>query len=311
MPRAVAWLRIARLPLYPTVFLVYATGVAAAAVRLGSFDWTCAILAAACLFAIEFATMLTNEHFNFAIDTVNENYGPFTGGSRVIVEGALTRDEVIRAVSAAVIGVGVLSALLVVNSPPAARRAVLVLVGAGVVLGLGYSAPPLQLSRRGFGEITVAFLHGTYAMMVGWVTQGGRPVDAIPFLLSMPVFWAGVAAATLAGIPDRMADAAARRKTYAVIFGARQAAGVAIAAAVAAGIAGVLLWRDGIVAGAFGVVFVLALVHGLVLCAVLVRFIRSGDTGGRIDSILLNALGYVAWFALVPFAYFLHLALRS
>ncbi len=308
--KPVAWLRVARLRFYPIGLVMVATGALWGAGSTGSFDWTRAALAGACWVLIQFATVLTNEHFDVPADRENERFGPFTGGSRMIVDGALTHDDVIRAVAGAVIGTGVISGLLVAVSPAPARAAVLVLVAVGVVLGLGYTAPPLKLGYRGFGEITVSFLHSTYAMLLGWVAQGGRPTHPIPFLVSMPVFWAVLAAKTLTGIPDRAADATVRKKSYAVIFGPGQSAGIAIVAALAASVAGVLLWKDRIVAGWFGAAYLLTVPHALILAGLLVRFIRSGDADRRMDRPIATALTFTLWFGLIPLAYVLWLASR-
>jgi 1,4-dihydroxy-2-naphthoate polyprenyltransferase len=308
--KPVAWLRIARLRFYPIGLVMVATGAVWGAGSAGSFDWTRAVLAGLCWLLIQFATVLTNEQFDVATDRENTNFGPFTGGSRMIVDGALAHDAVIRAVAGAVIGIGVVSGLLVAVSPAPARAAVIVLVALGVVLGLGYTAPPLKLGYRGFGEITVAFLHSTYAMLLGWVAQGGRPAHPIPFLVSMPVFWAVLAAKTLTGIPDRESDAAVRKKSYAVIFGPKQAAGIAIVAALSASVAGLLLWKDRVVAGWFGAAYLLAVPHALILCAVLVRFIRFGGAGRRMDRSIAAALTFTLWFGLIPLATVLWLASR-
>jgi 1,4-dihydroxy-2-naphthoate octaprenyltransferase len=307
IPKPVAWLRVARLQFYPMVVFVYGAGAAAAA-GPGGIDWARAILAYACLALIEFATVLTNEHFDYASDVVNRNAGPFTGGSRMLVEGALTHAEVIRAVAIAVAMLGVVSGFLLARSPVEVRIPLLVLIAAGAVLGLGYTAPPLKLSYRGLGEIDVAFTHSTYAILVGWVAQGGSPASQVPYLLGMPVFCAVLAANTLAGIPDHAADASAGKKSYSVIFGPAAAAVIAVVAAAAAATAGLLLWRDGIVSGWPGAAFVFGIPHAIGLAVLLVRFIRSGNHDRRIDSIMATALGFIMWFGLIPFVYFLWFA---
>jgi 1,4-dihydroxy-2-naphthoate polyprenyltransferase len=300
-----AWLRVARLQFFPVVFFVFGAGAIAASLRTGVFEWTRFISAYLCLFLIELATILTNEHFDYQSDARNKNAGPFTGGSRMIVRGVLSHDEVLRAVTFAVIALGAVSGVLLSQTPREQHWPTFVLTVLGVVLGLGYTAPPLKLSYRGYGEITVAFTHGTYAMLFGWVTQGGDWRNPLPYLLSMPVFCAVLATNTLAGIPDRAADASVGKRSYGVIFGPASAAIIAALAALAASAAGVTLWSDGIVPGRFGLVFWLTVPHALALAVVLARFARSGRFDRRIDAILVNALSFILWFALIPFAYFL------
>ncbi len=305
IPRPIAWFRVARLQFYPMVIFVYGAGAIAAALAGGAFDWTRALLAYACLFLIEFATVLTNEHFDYEGDLRNRNASPFTGGSRMLVVGALRRQEVQRAATGAIVVLLAAAGLLLFRTPADQRLPVAVLVVLGAVLGLGYTAPPLKLSYRGYGEIVVSFTHSTYAMLFGWVSQGGDWHDPLPYLVSMPVFCAVFAANTVAGIPDHAADASVNKRSYSVIFGPTRAAFIASFAAVAASVGGITLWMDGLVPGSFGLVFFLTVPHALALAFVLTRFARSGNYDRRIDSIMINALNFIMWFGLIPFAYFL------
>jgi 1,4-dihydroxy-2-naphthoate octaprenyltransferase len=308
-PGPVAWLRAARPDAFPIVFLLFGAGAAAGALDVRAFDLTRALVGYVCLALIQFASVLTNEHFDYAGDILNRNAGRFSGGTRVIVEGALSHDSVLRGVAASIALLGAASGLLLAISPHDIRIPVLVLLAAGVVLGLGHTAPPLQLSHRGYGEINLAFTHGAYPVLAGWVVMGARAADPLPWLVGVPAFWALFSARTLAGIPDIAADRAVRRRTYAVIFGPRSAGVLAVCAAAAAGIAGVLLWRDRVVSGWPGMAYLAAAAHALVLAAAVIAFVRSGDHDRRIDGILANAHAFVLWFGLIPFVYFVRLAL--
>lgn len=305
IPRPVAWFRIARLQFYPMVILVYGAGAIAAASHAGVFDWTRALLAYACLFLIEFATVLTNERFDYPGDVRNRNASPFTGGSRMLVVGALEDAAVRRAVIGALVALAVTAGVLLSQSLHGQRAPTTVLLLLGVVLGLGYTAPPLKMSYRGYGEIVVAFTHSTYVMLVGWVVQGGGWRDPLPYLVSLPIFCAVFSANTVAGIPDHAADQSVGKRSYSVIFGPSRAAFVASVAAMAASVGGITLWMDGIVAGKFGLLFFLTVPHALALSVVLARFARSRDYDRRIDPIMINALNFIMWFGLIPFAYFL------
>lgn len=307
MSKPSAWLRAARLELYPIVFLMVGAGAAAGALDARAFDATRALLAWACLFLIQLAAVLTNEHFDYPGDAVNRNPGRFSGGSRVIVAGALTHEEILRGVAIAIALLGAASGLLLAVSPHEARIPTLVLLALGVALGLGHTAPPLKLSHRGFGEINAAFTHGILPALTGWVTQGGAVADPLPWLVAMPAFCACLAHRTLCGIPDIRADGAVKRRTYAVTFGARGATGVAVFAALAASLAGVLLWQDGIITGAYGAATLVTIPHALALSWVAISRVRAGADEPRMDGTLLNALLFTLWFGLIPFAYFVEL----
>jgi len=303
--KTLAWVRIARLQFYPMVAIMYGAGAAAARVHTGHFDWTLCLLTYLCLFLIELATVMTNEYFDYASDVENRNAGPFTGGSRMLVVGALSFAEVRRAVVTATVALVVVTAGIVAVAPDGRGGLIAALLALGLVLGIGYTAPPLRLSYRGLGEIDVAFTHSIYVLALGYVAQTGAWNDPLPYLLALPAFFAVLSANTLAGIPDRSADLTVGKRSYSVVFGARSAAVIAMTAALAAALAGVWLWASGTVDGRIGLAFFATVPHALALVAALVRFVRSGSHDRRIDPIMINALNFIVWFGLIPLVYYL------
>jgi 1,4-dihydroxy-2-naphthoate octaprenyltransferase len=297
--RAAAWLRIARLHFYPPVLVLYLVGALAARREGAAFDAGQCLLGATYLFLVVLATSMANEYVDHAADRVNANAGPFSGGSRVLVEGRLGAPAVRTAIVLAV-GLAVLAGSVLVARAPAARApAMSAMALAALVLGLGYTMPPLKLSFRGLGEPDVAFLHSIFVAVFGSVVQTGAST-ATPLLLSLPCFFAVLGAITLAAIPDHAADTTIGKRSWSVRFGRRAAAAVAAAAAILAALTGLWLWLGGRVPGRPGAAFLPAAAHGLVLCGALVRARRGRALEGRIDGLLLNALTYTLWFTLIP-----------
>jgi len=117
--KAAAWLKGLRLHFYPMTWLAYTAGALAASPVEGVFGNPLFWLGYLCLFLLEVAAVLTNEAVDFQSDRSNRFYSTFTGGSRVLVEGLLSRREIS-------IGIGV--ALLAFwpvrrGSSPGCRRA--------------------------------------------------------------------------------------------------------------------------------------------------------------------------------------------
>jgi 1,4-dihydroxy-2-naphthoate octaprenyltransferase len=286
------------------VIITYGVGAAIASAQTGHFNWTLCILGWACLFLIELATVMSNEYLDYASDRVNENAGPFTGGSRMLVDGPLSFPEVRRAIIAVLILFVAVATALITILPPERRLVVTAWLLLGVALGLGYTAAPLRLSYRGLGEIDVAFTHSAYVILVGYVVQTGVSSNPLPWLVSIPSFLAVLSANTLAGIPDHAADASVNKRSLSVLLGHRAAAVVAIISALAASVTGVWLWRAGVVDGRIGTVFALTVVHAIALAAALLGFLRSGNYDRRIDPIMINALNFIIWFGILPLIYF-------
>jgi 1,4-dihydroxy-2-naphthoate octaprenyltransferase len=187
-------------------------------------------------------TVFLNEWFDFDSDRINRNAGPFTGGSRVLVDGRLDwtamRKGILLSAGAAVAALGT----LVAASPAASGSAIAVLYTLFAILAVGYTVPPLQLSYHGLGEIDVALTHSAGAILAGYVVQGGGWTDSAPWLLALPVGVAVLPSILLAGCPDYDADQAVAKRTLVVILGKHGAVRLAMAACVAAPMLAALLW---------------------------------------------------------------------
>ena len=130
---------------------------------------------------------------------------PFTGGSRFIQNGVLTPTQTKKfaLILFALVAGGGLTLLLVSQ-----RWELLNLGLIAVTLGWGYSAPPLRLNSRGWGEISVA---AGFTLMVVGNAMLQQPSVAI--LASRIALSYGLLLAALLYVnqfPDRQADARER-----------------------------------------------------------------------------------------------------
>jgi 1,4-dihydroxy-2-naphthoate polyprenyltransferase len=296
-----AWLAALRLQFYPMTFLAYAAGSAGAmwfgaAWSAGTF-W----LGYTILFCVEAAAVLANEIYDYRSDVINRNAGPFTGGSRVLVEKRLSTRELGRGTAVALFVAVIATVLLVLKS----GFAVLLVLGPLSLLALGYTVPPLKLCHRGLGEVTVAATHSAGVILCGYVIQGGLVTHAFPWLLSLPLFLAVLAAIILAGIPDLPADRDAGKRTLSVRIGARPAALAAMLAAVTAAVVAVVMEHWGWLPGLYQGAPFLILPHVVLLCTVLVGLWKTKPPA-RIDLPIGCALSYLIWFAAFPLYHLLH-----
>src|SRR4051794_15364333 len=86
--RIAAWTAALRLQFHPMTLIAYTLGALAAAahgIAPGPY-WT----GFACLFLLEVATVLSNDLFDLPSDRLNRHAGPFSGGSRGLVEGRVS-----------------------------------------------------------------------------------------------------------------------------------------------------------------------------------------------------------------------------
>ena len=298
-----AWISAARLQFYPMTFIAYSLGAVIAYRNLELFNSKVYLLGYLVIFLIELLTVLSNEYYDYKTDEANKNFGIFTGGSRVLVEEKLSFKEIKSGMLIVFILLLVSSILLLSTSVPLLKAVFLILIG--IVLGVGYTAPPLKFSYKSLGELDVAITHSPYVILCGYLFQGGGTFDPLPWIFSLPLFLAVFAAITLAGIPDYDADKAASKKSLAVTFGIQNAALLAIALVVFAAATNVLLKDYKTLNYTVQTLLLGSVFHGVVLILRIRKFVLEGDYYTKIDKILLLALSYIPWYGVIPIVYFL------
>lgn len=166
-------------------------------------NWTTAILSLVAAVLLHAGINVLNDYYdslNGTDDNNDERIFPFTGGSRFIQNEVMTQQQTL------VYGVWLMLAVVVAGSYLVAVTGMsLFWLGlAGIVIGWGYSAPPLRLNSRGLGELCV--LTGFSLLPLGaWLVQTGNlSMDVVAVALP-----SGLLTANLLFInqfPDRKAD---------------------------------------------------------------------------------------------------------
>ncbi len=189
----------------------------------GPIAWDWLVVTALGVLSIEAAKNASGEIFDWESGAdqavADEGRSPFSGGKRVLIDGLLTRQQLLSFASIAY-GLGAATAVLIMlfREPLAAAPAL-----AGIVLAYIYHAPPLKLAYRGLGEAAVALVYGPLICAGTYVVQrGGFPAHVI--LAAIPLGVAIAAFLLINEFPDRRADAAAGKRTLVVWMGPQRAA---------------------------------------------------------------------------------------
>lgn len=143
---------------------------------------------------------------------------PFTGGSRFIQNGVLSRGQTAR-FGFALLLAGVAVGLLLLQQ---SGIGLLWLGLAGTLIAWAYSAPPLSLNSRGFGELCIAIAFGVLIIVGSDYVQRGE-FHLFPLLAAIPY---GLLTSSLLYInqfPDREADERAGKHHLVVRFGVQRA----------------------------------------------------------------------------------------
>lgn len=189
----------------------------------GAVDMLVLVLALLATAAVHAASNVFNDvgdDINGSDPGNSERIHPFTGGSRFIQNGVMTRAQMLR------FSLYLFALAVVLGGALVAIKGVTVLwLGlAGIALGLFYSMPVVQLVARGIGELAVAVAFGVLPVSgAAWLATGR--FDTTVLWLSVTVGLWVAAILQINEVPDITADAAAGKRTMAVRLGAR---GVAI-----------------------------------------------------------------------------------
>ena len=291
------WIQALRLQFYPMTFIAYLAGALGASLeRPFGWHWIAFLLGYICLFFVEAATVFANDLFDYESDRRNRFFGPFSGGSRVLVDRKISRLGLMAgAIVAATIGISA-GAIAIWFAPSATIMGCLLFVFVGV-LAIGYTVPPLKLSHRGLGELDVCFTHSFGVILFGYLLQGGQPLDSFPWLLGLPLFCAILPAILLAGIPDREADESTGKRTLVVMLGEQRTIQLAMTfIVVSVGLA--MLWSfKGLPQSAFTGLGWIVVPHGIWLIWKLGQHLTRSEPVRRIDGIIALALLFIFWFA--------------
>ncbi|MEZ4369918.1 MAG: prenyltransferase [Polyangiaceae bacterium] len=156
--------------------------------------------------------VFANDYADAEADQLNTTYNLFSGGSRVIPQGKLSRSSLGRAAL-------LMAALLLIYAAAVGLMADVSvwfpLTLAALFLLWAYSFPPIRLSFRGGGELLQALGLGVVLPLIGFSAQTGGLGD-LSWTSLMPAFLIGYAGNITTALPDHPADAATGKFTYAV-----------------------------------------------------------------------------------------------
>lgn len=225
-----------RLPFLTATLVPVALGGAVAA-RHHVFRWGWFLLALVAAAAVHLGLNMANDLFDQAsgADEANATPTPFSGGSRVLQYGLVSR----RGMLTGCVGLYVLAVGIGAYLAAARGWGLLGIGAAGVFLSLAYTAPPFRLVHRGLGEPVTALGFGP-VMAVGtfYACAGHWSWETV--VASIPVAVLIALVLYVNQIPDRAGDAAAGKRTL-IVRWSPSAVLAAYAAAVVAAFAAVVV----------------------------------------------------------------------
>jgi 1,4-dihydroxy-2-naphthoate octaprenyltransferase len=160
--------------------------------------------------AVQLMTHFINEYYDVERDRLVTTRTLFSGGSGVLPADRLEmRVAVWGAVVCAVVGTAV---TLTIGWPTALVYAI------AIVIGYGYSTPPLRLMTRGLGEFIAGLTVALLTPLAGYGVAAGR-LSASVLWLGLPLLATSLAFMITVEIPDYEADHATGKRNWVVRLG--------------------------------------------------------------------------------------------
>lgn len=183
----------------------------------GSFDAGLFLLALLAIVTLNIGVNMANDYFDHISgnDQANRNPGPFSGGSRYIQKNILSPKATLMAALIALTFASIVGMIIVLLTK---SLLILVLGVVGLLGGFFYTAPPVKLSYRSAGELTIALLLGLLAVYGAYLLQA-KTLDTVPLLPAVIISIHVFLVILINEFADVAADAAAGKKTLVVRFG--------------------------------------------------------------------------------------------
>ncbi len=214
-----AWIQAARPLAHANLAMPLLVGEVLGWALLGEWDLRLVLLTHLAVVLDQLFIVFANDVADEESDRANKHATPFSGGSRVLVEGKISSRALRRASWIAALALLGLAATMALGMD---RPLLFPLWVAGIALMWAYSYPPLRLSYRGYGEVAQGLGLGVVLPVIGFYTVTGS-LDAMPWPAVAPLFILGFAGNINTALPDVQPDAATEKRTWPVRFGAARA----------------------------------------------------------------------------------------
>ncbi|TRO54924.1 prenyltransferase [Candidatus Bathyarchaeota archaeon] len=215
---AIKLLKIIRVHIVAGGVLAFSLGALLALASGGSFNPALVVSAYGVVLLGDLSSHYSNDYFDVEVDRHIKQKKIFAGSAILVNHPNLRSFS--KAISIALLvcaNVLALSIFLFLGAP---IEIFIVIAGASLV-GWFYSAPPLRLSSRGFGELAVACVTGFAIPGLGYLAVRGQ-FDPLFFYLAVPFVMYGLMLSLSLEAPDAEIDQKGGKRNFVVRKGERK-----------------------------------------------------------------------------------------
>jgi 1,4-dihydroxy-2-naphthoate octaprenyltransferase len=209
------WLMAVRAPFFTASLIPVLVGTALSS-RLGNFHFIKLLFALFIVVSCHAGANLINDYFDaIGSDPLNQSPTPFSGGSRLIQQGVLSRKAYYKGANI-LYGVAFLTVSILTIAYQ--NLGILLLGAAGIIIGVIYSASKTFGMGRGWGELAVGMGFGPLATAGSFLLQTNFLIPEA-FLAGVPVGFLIMGVLILNEFPDVEADRAVNKRNWIVRAG--------------------------------------------------------------------------------------------
>lgn len=215
------WIQALRLPFLTATIIPVVLGTAIAWHATGACNWIFFLYTVLGIAFLNLGTNLTNDYFDNSTKNDELNHSPtrFSGGSRVIQDGLLSPRAIL---IAAIVTFCSGSAVGIYLSFKLHSYIILVLGIIGVFCGYFYTARPIMLGYKSYGELIVGLCLGPLVVFGSYYVQT-KSFSLMPIWASIPIGLLVTLILYINEFPDYEADTLAHKKTLIVLLGKEKA----------------------------------------------------------------------------------------
>ncbi len=214
------WIRATRAPFFQAVIIPAFLGAAVAWYETGLFFIWYFLLAVIGVVCLNAGTNLANDYFDHKsrADDINKEATRFSGGARVIQEGLISPAKIYQASLIFFCLAGLIGLYLTY-----ARGLVVLIIGiVGILSGYFYTASPIRIGYRGWGELLVGLNCGPLVVLGAYYVQA-QTLSVAALFVSVPVGLLITAVLYINQFPDYTPDKLSEKRTLVVKIGRERA----------------------------------------------------------------------------------------
>ena len=215
------WMRAVRFSFIFVTIVSASVGASAGYFLSGTFHFPIFLWSLVVLVSAHFGANLSNDYFDHLSgnDAVNKRFTLFNGGSRVIQEGLLRPQAILRAAIFS-FSVSIGSGIYLLWT---FQRWEWLWIGVlGISIAFFYTARPIAFVYHGIGELAIVIAFGPLVVGGAYLAQAWAWSNSL-WLVSLPIGLLAAAILLINEVPDREADALAKKQTLVVSFGSSRA----------------------------------------------------------------------------------------